>query len=413
MTDRQDLDRIVRRERGRLIADLVKRLGAGRLDLAEDVAQDALVAAMRHWPYRGMPENPGAWLATVARNRAFDRLKREQREVSIVDDDAPAAAPSGADGLFAATVEDPELRLMLICCNDQANEIERLTLTLKLVSGFTAKEIAAALIEKPAATGQRLARLKRRLKGAGPALAEPPSRFGIAERLASVHKVIYLMFSLGYAPQSGDRALNREVAYESLRLACELADNAPTDTPDSDALAALLCFQSSRLDAREDDAGNVVLLADQDTALWDRELIELGLSYLKSSKRANALSRYHLEAGIASLYATAPSWERCDWPSIVALYGQLETLTGSPVVTINASVAEAMGGDPKRALERLNAIADHPTLSGFPPLHLARAEVHRLLDESERAAECYAAALACGLASPVEAHIRGRLATVL
>ncbi len=413
MIERLDLDRIVRRERGRLVADLVKRLGAGRVDLAEDVAQDALVAAMQHWPYRGVPDNPGAWLATVARNRAWDRLKRERREVPLDDKDSTGPAPTGADGLFSATVGDPELRLMLVCCNDALNELERLTLTLKLVSGFTAREIAHALLERPAATGQRIARLKRRLRAESTALADPPSRFGIAERLGSVHKVIYLMFSLGYAPRSGDRLLNREVTRESLRLARELADREPTDTAQSAALAALLCFQSSRLDARENASGRLVLLADQDMGLWDRDLIDLGLRYLKSSQRASALTRYHLEAGIASLYATAESWDRCDWPAIEALYAELETLTGSPVVTINASVAQAMGGKPEIAFERLERISSLKSLSAFPPLHLARAEVYRLLGDRRRAAECYNAALECGLASPVETHIRDRLATCL
>ena len=406
-----ELDRLVRRERGRLVADLAARLGPDKLDLAEDVAQDALIAAMATWPYRGTPDNPGAWLKTVARNKAWDTLRRRRREAALVDD--PATQDDAVDGVFTATVEDPELRLILLCCHDALSETEQLTLTLKLVSGFTAREIGEALLASEAAIGQRIARTKRKLKTQGATLADAPSRFGIGERLQTTLKVVYLMFSLGYAPRSGDQLLRHDVIDESLRIARELAGNRLTGQPDAHALAALLCFQSSRLAAREDADGRIVLLADQDRSLWDRALIDEGLAYLKASQQARVLSRYHLEAGIASLYATAPSWEDCDWASIRRLYTQLAASTDSPVISINASVARAMSGEPAEALNELETLAASRTVRNYAPYHLALAEAHRLLGDDRAARDCYAQALSAGVAAPVQTLIEERLSSCL
>lgn len=370
-----------------------------------------MLAAMSTWPYRGKPDNPGAWLATVARNKAFDRLRRENRETAF--EEPPPDDTEGDDGLFRATVDDPELRLILLCCHERLNESERLTLTLKLVSGFTAKDLGEAFLANEAAIGQRLARIRKKLHGEGDNLANAPSRFEIAARLPTMLKVVYLMFSLGYAPRRGDQLIRRDILAEALRLAREIAVHDITASPEADALAALLCFQSSRLDAREDADGRVVLFADQDRGLWNRELIDEGMRYLEASKTARELSRYHVEAGIASLYALAKDETSCDWASILSLYQQLEAMTESPVVAVNACVARAMAGDPGHALAMLLALGDSTALNRYAPYHLALAETHRLLDDDVSARSSYEQALDCGVADPVQALIETRLASCL
>ncbi len=240
---RAELDRLVRRERGRLLADLVHRLGPHQVDLAEDVAQEALVAAMAVWPYQGLPDKPGAWLARVARNKAYDRLRRQVREAVLTDEPASATGDD-ASRLFEAAIGDPELRLVFLCCHSSLTEQDRLALTLKLVSGFTARDIGQLLLASDAAIGQRLARVKRKLKALGPSIRDAPSRFGIARRVPTALKVVYLMFSLGHAPRRGSKLVQQDVAMEALRLSRVLADDTLTGCPRAQALAALLCFHA-------------------------------------------------------------------------------------------------------------------------------------------------------------------------
>lgn len=405
-----ELDRLVRRERGRLVADLVARLGSRNLALAEDVAQDALVAAMATWPYRGLPDNPGAWLSRVARNKAIDRFRRERREAPYDEQFDERPAP-GAQDLFAARIADPELRLIILCCNDSLGEMDQLALTLKIVSGFTAREVASGFLVSEAAMAQRLARAKRRLRPQKDELGDAPDRAQIRARLATVLKVVYLMFSLGYAPRSGDTSIRKDVAREALRLARELADHRLTATPDAQALAALLCFQASRLDAREDTDGNVILLRDQDHSRWDHGLIRDGLAYLTASRAADAVSRYHLEAGIAATHAAAQSWQDCDWAAINTYYAELLKLTDSPVIAVNACVARAMHGDAETALKELDELSREPVLEEYAPYFVARAEVLCQLHRDGDAMTEFERAIDCGASAPVLRHLEQRLAS--
>ncbi len=411
---RRQLDLLVRRERGRLVADLVAYLGGNNIALAEDVAQDALVAAMATWPYRGMPDNPGAWLARVARNKAIDRLRRARKEAPYVEERDRRETPD-AGNLFATRVADPELRLIILCCTDGVGEMDRLALTLKVVSGFTAREIASVFLLSETAIAQRLARAKRKLRrlhaNSDDGLDASPSRFEIGARLGTVLKVVYLMFSLGYAPRSGDTSIRRDVALEAVRIAREIADNRATDRPEAKALAALLCFQASRLDVREDADGAIVLLRNQPREKWNGRMIHDGLAYLAASKSATTVSRYHLEAGIAAAHAAAPSWQSCDWGSIVSFYDRLLQIVDSPVVTVNACVARAMNGDAATALDVLDSLADEPVLENYAPYFVARAEVLCQLDRDAEAMSNFERAIGCGASEPVLRHLEQRLAS--
>lgn len=408
------LDVLVRRERGRLIADLVSYLGPTRLSLAEDVAQDAIVAALQTWPYRGLPDRPGAWLARVARNKAIDRLRRENRETSYSDALDRRRSPD-SDNLFAAHIADPELRLIVLCCNDALTELDQVALTLKAVSGFTAREISGLFLMKEAAMGQRLARAKRKLRdvhtNSSLGIDTAPSRFKLGQRLGAILKAVYLMFSLGYAPRAGTEVVRRDVAMEAVRIARELAYGKATATPDASALAALLCFQASRLDARSTADGALVLLRHQERSLWNQDLIREGLSLLQKARVADRVSRYHIEAGIAATHAAAPSWQACDWQAIVRLYERLGTIVDSPIVSINAAVARAMAGEADDALATLNEFGQQPALSNYAPYYVARAEVLCQLGRDAEAMSDFERALTCEVSAPVLQHLEQRLAS--
>lgn len=411
---RHQLERLARRERGRLVADLVHRLGASRLQMAEDVVQDAVVAAMAHWPYKGIPDNPGAWLNRVARNKAYDRLRKEGRETELPEDDQQPDNSDSDDqhgAFFGAQVTDPELKLMFLCCQPAIAETDQLMLTLKVVSGFNASDIALAFLMKDAAVGQRLARAKRKLKSPEGGVSAELSRFEIGKRLPTVLKVIYLMFSLGYAPRRGDALILRDVAEEALRLVLALAAQPDTNKPEVHAMAALLAFQASRFDARMDEEGKLIILSDQKRSLWDRKLIDLGFSHMRAAQAGDTLSRYHLEAAIAAGHAAARDFDSTDWQQMLSVYRSLEAMTHSPVVAINACVAEAHAGKPEAAFLRLEAMADHERLADFAPYHTARAELLRMLKRPADAAASFQAALKCDASAPVLAHLQDRLAT--
>jgi RNA polymerase sigma-70 factor (ECF subfamily) len=421
MTDRASseetrhvLDLLVRRERGRLIAGLVNRFGSRNLELAEDVAQEAIVTALGVWPYEGVPRDPTAWLARVAGNGAIDRLRREKREI-VYDAEVDCRASESVAEDFGAHAQprDPELRLIFLACHPELDGVDRLALTLRIVSGFTARELAEIFLSTEPAIAQRLSRSRRKLRKLDPAAIASPSDSALDARLGAVLKVVYLMFSLGYAPRSGARLIRRDVTSEALRLARDLADRPATATPTAKALAALLCFQASRSAAREDGEGRPILFADQDRAAWDGELIDRGLRYLQEAKAGELISRYHVEAGIAACYAVAPSWSEIDWPRIVTQYRQLERLTDSPVVTINASIANAFAGDAEGSLARLEGLRRAPLVEGYAPYHVARAEILRLLGRVDESNRSYRDAIATGFSVPVVEHLKRRLATNL
>ncbi len=383
-------------------------MGHHRLELAEDVAQDALLTALSVWQFEGTPENPAAWLTRVAHNKALDRLRHEKRNQPLDETfDAPDDTNTQID---ARHIPDSELELIFLCCHSALDGIDQLALTLRVVSGFTAREISEVFLSTEPAMAQRLSRSKRALKRLDRAVLKAPTVFEIHSRIDAVLMVLYLMFSLGYSPRSGATLVRRDVAMEAVRLAREMADQKYTDRPDAKALASLLCFQASRLNAREDENGLPILLKDQDRQQWDQVLVRLGIAYLRGAMQGREVSRYHLEAGIASLYATAPAWDQIDWQAILGFYDRLVQITDSPVVVINASVAQAFAGSSREALVRLDALAADPKLSGYAPFHIARAEILRLLGRDAEATHSIQTAVSCGASTPVILYLQQRLA---
>ncbi len=359
---------LARDSTSRLVAALARRLGAGRIAIAEDAVQHALLQALSSWPFKGVPDNPVAWLSTVARNRALDLLRHEARNVSLSDDPLPVEPHEAAsDGHFDRELNDDELALLFAVCHPALSPEMRVTFALKTVCGLTVPQIATGLLSEPTAIAQRLVRARKQLEAAGVAI-EPPPPDVLPARAESVRTALYLMFNEGYSASSGEMLVQPEFCVEAVRLARALAQHPVTAGPASDALAALLTLTAARLPTRVGPDGVAQLLEDQPRAQWDRGLIALGLAHLERSAHGEELTVWHLRAEIASLHALAPSSETTDWQRIVDIYDQLRALDPSPVVELAHAVAIARADGPVAGLAAL------PEPDGNPYAHAARAE---------------------------------------
>jgi len=366
------------------------------LDLAEELAQDALVAALERWPHDGMPDNPGAWLMTTARNRGIDRLRRGQRmdahhaelarEIEQAQRDADARAQDALDDVIG----DDVLRLMFIACHPALTVESQVALTLRLIGGLTTDEIARAFLVPEATIAQRIVRAKKSIARADTPF-EVPQRADLPARLSAVLHVLYLVFNEGHAASSGDDWARPDLCVEALRLARVLAGLMPRE-PEVHALGALMALQASRLDARTDADGHPVLLPDQDRTRWDRGLIDAGLASQAQAQTTRGTSPpggYELQAAIAACHALAPSAGETDWTRIAALYGQLLVLTGSPVVALNRAVAIGMAVGPAAALPLVDALADDDTLAGYHLLPGVRGDLLAKLGRHADAAAAF------------------------
>jgi len=409
------VDHLFRREAGRMVASLVRSFGPAHLALAEEVVQEALIKALKRWPFHGVPDEPGAWLQRVARNLALDRLRREStfrdKEPQIAALIEGRALGSPDEVHLARELDDDALRLIFLCCHPELPRDSRVALTLKTVGGFSVPELARGFLANEAAIAQRLVRAQRRIREREIAY-EVPGPGEIEERLEAVLEVVYLMFNEGYAAHDGDRMIRDDLVGEALRLASLLAKHASTARPEVDALAALLFFQASRLPARLDTGGDLVLLQDQDRGLWDRRLIARAYHHLERSAAGEVLSAYHVQAAIAAQHASAPSDEATDWPAILELYDELHRLEPSPVVALNRAVAVARCHGPRAGLEAIDEIAEHPAIVGYYLLGATRAELLVRAGDLTAAAEAYRRALECPSSAPERRFLEKKLAAL-
>ncbi len=354
------VDSLARDSASRLVAALARRLGAGRIAVAEDAVQHALMQALSLWPFKGVPERPEAWLATVARNRALDLLRRETRDLALADELVPgASAGEATGGRFDRELNDDEMALLFAVCHPALSPELRVTFALKTVCGLTVPQIAGGLLAEPTAIAQRLVRSRRQLEAAGVAI-EAPAPEALPERAESVRTALYLMFNEGYSASSGEALVQPEFCVEAVRLARALAAHPTTAGPASDALAALLLLTAARLPTRVGPDGVAQLLDDQPRAEWDRGLIALGLAHLDRSARGEVLTVWHLRAEIAALHATARSAGETDWPRIASVYAQLATLDPSPMVVLARPVAIARAEGAAAGLAALPAVPGNP-----------------------------------------------------
>jgi RNA polymerase sigma-70 factor, ECF subfamily len=388
---RAAVEAVWRIESARLVAGLARLVRD--VGLAEDLAQDALLAALERWPRDGIPDNPGAWLMATAKNRAIDLARRasnyERKREEIAHELGMALAMDRVD--FAAEADDgigdELLALMFTCCHPALSTEARVALTLRLLGGLTTTEIASAFLVGEPTVAQRLTRAKRTLREVR-ADFEVPVGSALRARLPNVLEVVYLIFNEGYAASSGERWVRRELCEEALRLGRILTELAPGE-PEAHGLIALLEVQASRLNARLGPDGAPILLLDQDRSRWDPLLIVRGLTALKRAEELPApLGPYGLQAAIAACHARALEAEETDWVRIAALYEALAALAPSPIVELNRSVAIGMAFGPEIGLAHLERIAAEPTLADYHLLPSVRGDMlSRLGRDDEAAAE--------------------------
>jgi RNA polymerase sigma factor (sigma-70 family) len=382
------VEAVWRIESARLIAGLARM--TGDVVLAEDLAQDALVAALERWPKSGVPENPGAWLMATAKNRAIDLARRdrrfEERREQLAREAGMRMAMDAAEHEAAASgLGDDLLALIFTCCHPLLAAEARVALTLRLLGGLRTEEIARAFLVPESTVAQRIVRAKRTLKEAH-APFDVPRGEELDERLPSVLEVIYLIFNEGYAATGGESWMRLDLCEEALRLGRVLAGLAPRQ-PEVHGLAALMEIQASRARARVGPAGEPVLLLDQDRSRWDPLLVRRGLAALARAERLSrgAFGPYTVQAAIAACHARAPSAGETDWGRIVALYDALVQLTPSPVVELNRAVAVGMAFGPEAGLELVDALAGGGVLAGYHLLSSVRADLLAKLGRPEEA----------------------------
>ena len=391
-----------RDEWGRIVATLIRT--TGDWDLAEECAQEAFARALETWP-GGVPRNPGAWLTTVARNRALDRLRRATTEAAklrtvaaMQDQDVPEPDGSG--------VADDRLRLIFTCCHPALPPEARVALTLRTVAGLTTAEIARAFLTTEPTMAKRLVRAKHKIRAARIPYRVPPAEV-LPERIAGVLAVVYLLFNEGYAASAGDELVRRDLCDEAIRLALLLVGLLPD--PEVLGLAALLLLQHSRRDARVDAAGRLVTLDQQDRSRWDQEAIQDGLSILA---RVDGEGPYAVQARIAACHATAPTPAETDWSRIADHYATLLRSTASPVVALNRAVAVGKADGAGAGLRLVEEIEQSGALDGYHLLPAVRGDLLERLGRAEEARAAYEKALALATSEPDRDHLRRRIAAV-
>ncbi len=382
------IDAVWRIESARVIAGLARMLRD--LDLAEELAQDALVSALETWPRDGVPDNPGAWLMTTAKRRAIDRLRRLQlldrkhEELARELDDAHEERRARDEDALDHDIDDDLLRLVFVSCHPVLSMEARVALTLRLLCGLTTDEIARAFLTSEPTVAQRIVRAKRTLADADVAF-EVPRGEELHERLASVLGVVYLVFNEGYSATSGDGWMRPALCEEALRLGRMLAALAPRE-PDAHGLIALMEIQASRLPARVGKDGAPVLLLDQDRNRWDRLLIQRGLEALARAEHlGGAFGPYALQAAIAACHARAHTADATDWNRIATLYAALAQMNPSPVVELNRAVAVSMATGPASALPLVDRLLDEPAMKHYHLLPSVRGDLLFKLDRRDEA----------------------------
>ena len=386
----QVVDHLFRHRAGQMVSTLTRIFGPEHLPLAEEVVQESLITALTQWSFHGVPDNPAGWLFRVARNKALDQIRRQATFRDKVADELRRLPTEETPQ--QSEFEDDLLTMMLMCCHPAIPEESRIALTLKTVGGFSVEEIARAFLSQKATIAQRLVRAKKLIREQSIPM-EMPSRDALPVRLASLIKVIYLMFNEGHSAHEGDALVRADLCDEAIRLATLLIEHPATRGPAVHALMALMLLQAARLPARIDGAGEIALLAEQDRSRWDHAMIARGMRHLDASASGDEITTYHVEAAIAACHAAAPSFEETDWPRMVALYDELIAMQPSPVVALNRAVAVAMADGPQAGIEAIESMPSRDSLRDYPLLYATLGELWLQRGDSARAAEEFTRAL--------------------
>ena len=400
------IDDVYRSESRRVLATLIRLLGD--FDLAEDALQEAFRAAVEQWPREGVPGNPRAWLVSAGRFKAIDTLRRRERFDVLMGElaerlDETASASADYDG---DEIEDDRLRLIFTCCHPALAPDARVALTLREVCGLTTEAIASAYLTSPSTLAQRIVRAKAKIRDAHIPY-EVPEREALRARLEAVLQVIYLVFNEGYASSSGDALTRPDLSSEAIRLGRLLVELLPE--AEAMGLLALMLLHESRRAARTTAEGDLVVLEEQDRTLWDRALIAEGITLAQRALAAPEIGPYTLQAAIAAVYSSAPSFAATDWNQIIGLYDLLLQAVPSPVIEVNRAVAVAMRDGPWAGLVLVDSILARGDLSEYHLVHAAQADMYRRLHKTSEARAAYQRALALAQQAAERRYLERRM----
>ena len=409
---RRTIERLYRSESGRILATLARLLGD--FDLAEEAMHEAFAAALSLWPKSGVPGNPRPWLISTARFKAIDALRRRARFDASQDElvrslEAQCSSTQGPNE--EDSVEDDRLRLIFTCCHPSLPPEARVALTLREVCGLTTEEIAKAFLITPSTLAQRIVRAKAKIRET-PIPYEVPTPQELPERLDAVLQVIYLVFNEGYSAAAGAEVTRAELTGEAIRLGrllAELQTKPKIPNPEIWGLLALMLLQESRRAARTSPAGELILLENQDRALWNREQIAEGVALVEKALNSRRFGAYTLQAAIAAVHAEAESVAATDWRQIVAIYDQLARIQPSPVVHLNRAVAIGLRDGPEAGLAHIDAVLAHGELANYYLAHSARADMCRRLGRTAEARSSYEKALALTQQEPERQFLQERI----
>lgn len=378
-----------RHEFGRLVSVLTRRFGMQRVELCEDAAQTALLRAVQGWSGQGVPTDKGAWLYRVAHNLLLDSLRKQRRDAThaqqwLTETTGISELPAPSDVYLEHEVKDDVLRLLFVCADPRLPHESQLVLALKTLCGFSAEEIGLRLFQSADAVHKRLQRARAILRE-GALVLETPALQELADRLPAVLQVLYLLFNEGYSSAQVDRLIRRELCEEAVRLTLLLVAHPVGAQPATDALLALMYLHAARFEAREDGAGGLLLLEEQDRSRWDRELIQLGVDYLGRSARGEDFCRYHIEASIAAEHCFAKSFAATRWDEIARMYEALDRIAPSPLNTLNRAIALAEHQGPQVGLTLLEALRPPGWLLGYYLWDATLGELYRRAGQLERA----------------------------
>jgi RNA polymerase sigma-70 factor (ECF subfamily) len=404
------IETLYRSESGRVLATLVRLLGD--LDLAEEAMHEAFAVAVESWPQTGSPDKPRPWLISTARFKAVDTMRRRarfdgaQKDLVAHLESRVNYAPFKVEEIRNEEIEDDRLRLIFTCCHPALPADGQVALTLREICGLTTEEIARAFLVTPATLAQRIVRAKAKIRET-PIPYEVPTPQELPERLDAVLQVVYLIFNEGYSAAAGAEVTRAELTSEAIRLGQLLTELQPD--PEVIGLLALMLLQESRRTARTSPAGELILLENQNRALWNREQIAEGLALVGKALRSRRFGPYTLQAAIAAVHAEAESSAATDWPRIVALYEQLARIQPSPVVQLNRAVAIAMRDGPEAGLAHVDALLEHGELANYYLAHSARADMYRRLGRTDEARSSYEKALALTQQEPEKQFLQKRI----
>jgi RNA polymerase sigma-70 factor (ECF subfamily) len=404
------IETLYRCQSGRVLATLVRLLGD--LDLAEESMHEAFAAALESWSQTGIPDNPRPWLISTARFKAIDVIRRRarfdgaQRDLVAHMESRVDHAPGGNEETGDEEIEDDRLRLIFTCCHPALPPEGQVALTLREICGLTTEEVARAFLVTPATLAQRIVRAKAKIRET-PIPYEVPAPQELPERMDAVLQVVYLVFNEGYSAAAGTEVTRAELTGEAIRLGRLLTELQPE--PEAIGLLALMLLQESRRAARTSATGQLILLENQDRALWNREQIAEGMALVEKALKSRRFGVYTLQAAIAAVHAEAESSAATDWRQIVALYNQLARIQPSPVVQLNRAVAIAMRDGPEAGLAQIDAVLEHGELANYYLAHSARAEMYRRLGRAAEARSCYEKALALTQQEPERQFLRERI----